>query len=89
MPPRLNEVSVHPILTAPGDIKKAEKTRPGRARNHRHNVGGVPQTFQIGRDDIHLGDMRVTMGAQRGGEVPSRDISLWRPQLTARVIPRN
>ena len=69
MPPRLNEVSVHSILTSPGDIKKAEKTRLERASNQRQNVGGVLETFQIGRDDMNLGDMRVTNGVQRGGEV--------------------
>ena len=73
MPPRFNEVSVHPILTAPSDRKEAEKTRLERAGNQRHNVGGVRDNFQIGRDDTNLGDMRVTNGAQRGREVSSRD----------------
>ena len=38
MPPRLNEVSVHPILTAPGDIKKAEKTKPESLKEHVTNA---------------------------------------------------
>ena len=66
MPPRFNEVPAHPILVIPGDIKKAEQTKPNRAHNRCHNVGVVHDKFQISRDDINLGDMRVTNGAQRG-----------------------
>ena len=38
---------------------------------------------------MNLGDMRVINGAQRGGELPRQDTSLWSQQLTARVILRN
>ena len=78
MSPRFNEVSVHPILTAPGDIKKADKTKLERARR-RHNAGGVLEKCERGRDSMNLRDMRVTSGAQRGGEVSSRDTSVESP----------
>ena len=58
MPSRFKEVSVHPILTAPGDIKKTGNRDSKRARNQRPNVGGVFGDVQIDRDDIHLEDMR-------------------------------
>ena len=60
-----------------------------RARNQRHNVGGVRADFQIDRADIKVGDTGVTSGAQRGGGVSDQDTSLWRHQLTPRVIYRN
>ena len=69
MPPRLNEVPLHPILTTPGDIQEADKTKPKSARGQRHNVGGVREIVQIGRDDMNLGDMLVTNCAQRGDGV--------------------
>ena len=69
MPPRFNEVPVHPTLTTPGDIKKPDNTKPKRARDQRDNVGGVLDIFKRGRVDMNLGDMRVTNGAQRRGGV--------------------
>ena len=49
----------------------------------------MPANIQIDHGDIKLVDMGVTSGAQRGGGVSNPDTSLWRCQLTPRVISRN
>ena len=50
---------------------KTKASMPPRLNNQRHNVGGVPDTFQIDRADMNLGDMGVINGAQKGGLVSS------------------